>query len=112
MAGRPVGYLQAAITIVSFALTMLFGVKFILWYLGNWSTLNSPETDPLESMMRVGREGRWAALGAALFTADWLWTLTTNASILRPAPKNEDAGKPPKLNQELPPRPLPSRRVA
>ena len=97
MAGRRVGYIQAALTIVGFALTMLFGVKFILWYLGNWSNLNSSGADPLEMMMRVGHEVRWAALGIALFAVDWLWALTTNASILRPAPKNEDAGKPPKL---------------
>jgi len=97
MAGRPVGYLQAAITIVSFPLTTLFGVKFFLWYLGNWSTLNNPEADPVESMMRMGHEVRWAALGIALFAVGWLWALATNASILRAAPKNEDAGKPPRL---------------
>lgn len=97
MAGRPVGYIQAALTMVGFALTTLFGVKFVLWYLSNWSTLYGPEADPFETMMRVGHEVRWAALGAALFAVDWLWVLATNASILRAAPKNEDAGKPPRL---------------
>jgi len=97
MAGRPVGYLQAALALVGFALTTLFGVKFFLWYLGNWASLNRPGADPLEMLMRVGHEVRWAALGIALFAVDWLWALATNASILRAAPKNEDAGKPPRL---------------
>lgn len=98
MAGRAIGYVQAALTVVAFALTLFFGVKFILWGVMNWSHIYDPQADPVETMVALWRGARWALLGIALFAASWLWALATNIVILRAAPKNEGAGKPPKLN--------------
>ncbi len=97
LAGRAIGYAQALLTMVAFALTLIFGVKFILWGLSNWSKIQDPQGDPLEMMVAVWHGARWALLGIALFVVSWLWALATNVTILRAAPKNEDAGKPPKL---------------
>ncbi|MCU0785078.1 MAG: hypothetical protein MUF81_13725 [Verrucomicrobia bacterium] len=97
MAGRAIGYAQAVFTVVAFALTVVFGVKFILWGLMNWSKIHDPQADPVETMVAFWHGARWALLGMALFAVSWLWALATNASILRAAPKNEEAGKPPKL---------------
>ena len=97
MAGRAVGYVQAALTLAGFGLTVLFGLKFSLWYLANWSSLNSPNADPLETLGEVWREVRWALLGIGLFAIAWLWAMGTNAGILRQARHAEEKAKPPKL---------------
>jgi len=97
MAGRAVGYPQAVITVIAFALTVVFGVKFMVWGVKNWAFLHDPEADPVETWTALWRQGRWAFLGCSLFAVDWLWALTTNFSILRVARKNETGAKPPKL---------------
>lgn len=97
LAGHPVGYAQAALTVVGFGLTLLFGAKAIIWFLTHWSTIYGPEADPVDTMSGVWWETRWAWLGMALFAVAWLWSLTTNAAILRTARTEDDASKPPKL---------------
>ena len=94
MAGRAIGYAQAVLTIVSFVLTLFFGGKFILWYLANFSNLNGPDADPFETWPRIWLNIRWAVLGMGLFAVSWLWSLATNAAILRDAEKT----KPPRLS--------------
>jgi hypothetical protein len=98
MAGRAVGYSQAALTAAGFLLTLFFGLKFIVWYLANWSSINGPQADPLETLSSVWREVRWALLGIGLFAIAWLWAMGTNASILRQARCADEKAKPPKLN--------------
>ena len=98
MAGRAEGYAQVVLTLVGFGLTVLFGLKFIAWYLPHWSAINDPQADPVETLSRVWQAVRWALLGIALFVVAWLWSLVTNAAILRSAQRDDDAGKPPKLS--------------
>jgi len=76
----------------------MFGLKFIVWYLSNWSSLHGPQADPLETMSSVLREVRWALLGMGLFAIAWLWALGTNAAILRQARRTDETAKPPRLN--------------
>jgi hypothetical protein len=97
MAGRAVGYAQAALTVIGFVLTMAFGLKFIVWYLGNWSSIHSPQADPFVTLSSVLREVRWAVLGIGLFAVAWLWALGTNAGILRQVRHAEEKARPPKL---------------
>ncbi len=97
MAGHPVGYAQAALTVVGFGLTLVFGSKAIIWFFTNWSMIYGPEPDPVETMTGIWRETRWAWAGIAMFAFAWLWSLTTNAAILRTARSDNDASKPPKL---------------
>ena len=98
IAGRAVGYAQAAFTVVGFGLTLFFGLKFIVWYLANWATINGPQADPMETLTSIWRAVRWALLGIGLFAIAWLWALATNAAILRQARKTGEAAKPPKLD--------------
>lgn len=98
MAGHAVGYAQAVLTVVGFGLTVLFGLKFLIWGLTHWSAIYGPEADPVETLTGLWRQGRWAFLGTALFALAWLWSLVTNAAILRSARRDDDAGKPPKLS--------------
>ena len=95
MAGRVVGYVQAALTIAAFVLTMVFGLKFIVWCLTHWSSIYGPEADPLETPGRVWREVRWALCGIGCFAFAWLWALITSAGILQQARYNEAKSKPP-----------------
>ena len=97
MAGRAVGYVQAALTVVAFALTLFFGAKFVSWGLTNWSKFQDPEGDPIESLAALWRHARWPLLGIVLFCVSLLWAMRTNASIFRSIPKNEGAVKPPRL---------------
>jgi putative Mn2+ efflux pump MntP len=97
MAKRAAGWPQAALTIVGFALTSIFGVRFIIWFLQNLNTLYGAESDPLESLLDLWRNVRWALLGIGLFAVSWLWSLSTNAEILRSARKLEAKEKPPVL---------------
>ena len=97
MAGYPVGYAQAALTVVGFGLTLVSGAKAIIWFLTHWSMIYGPEADPVETMTGVWRETRWVWAGFAMVATAWLWSLTTNAAILRSVRPDDDANKPPKL---------------
>lgn len=97
LAKRAAGWPQAVLTVVGFALTSIFGVRFIIWFLQNLNTLYGAESDPVESLLALWRNVRWALLGIGLFAVSWLWSLSTNAEILRSARKLEAKEKPPVL---------------
>jgi len=97
MAGRVVGYAQAALTIPGFVMTMVFGVKFMVWFLANSAEIYGADADPVEVWTELWQQLRWALLGMGLFAVAWLWAQTTNAAILRQASKTEERAKPPKL---------------
>ena len=98
MARRAAGWPQAALTVVGFALTSIFGVRFIIWFFQNTDMLYGPESDPVESLIALWRAVRWALLGIGLFAVSWLWSLATNAEILRSAGRPETLKKPPVLS--------------
>src|SRR4030095_9040066 len=98
MAGYPVGYAQAVLTVVGFGLTLVFGAKAIIWFFTNWSMIYGSEPDPWETMTGIWRETRWGWARFAMVATAGLWSLTTNAAILRSARMDDDANKPPKLN--------------
>lgn len=97
MAKRAVGWPQAALTVVGFGLTTIFGVRFALWFFRNLSVIYGDNSDPLEALTAVWQAVRWALLGIGLFAVAWLWALTTNAAILRSARRAEPNEKPPIL---------------
>jgi len=98
LAKRAVGYPQAGLTIVGFGLTMVFGVRFGIWFFQNASTLYGSQADPIETLSSVWLAVRWPLLGIGLFAVSWLWSLATNASILRSARSAAPAAKPPILH--------------
>ena len=97
MAGRAVGYAQAALTVAGFALTLICGLPAIVWFLSNWSKFNDPMAAPWDNLRALWLAVRGALLGMALFGVSWLWALMTSFMILRGARKNEAAGLPPRL---------------
>jgi len=98
LAGRAEGYAQAALTLAGFAVTVLFGTRFIVWYLTHWSAINDSGADPIETLLTLWRNVRWALAGIGLFAVAWFWGLATNAAILRDARRAEERAKPPRLN--------------
>src|SRR5216684_5746226 len=67
VAGRASGYAQAALAVIGTALTMIFGVHFIVWYLANWSRFYGSQSDPLGSLEELWLKLRWALAGIAIF---------------------------------------------
>lgn len=98
MAKRRVGWAQATLTVVGFGLTLVFGVRFIVWFFQNTATIFGDEGDPVEVLAGGLRAVRWALLGIALFGLAWLWSLATNAAILRAARAVQAVEKPPVLS--------------
>ena len=90
LGGRKIGYLQLACALTGFALTLIFGTRFIFWALAHWSEYhgaNAP-ADPLQPLRDLWREARWPLLGMALFFFAMLWALATSRSLLAEAKRN------------------------
>jgi len=96
LAGRRSGYLQLAVCLTGFALTIVFGLKFVTWSLQHWSELRDPSGDPLETLLTIWRKCRWALAGLGLFGVAWIWAFLTNLGILRESRSHAGTGaKPP-----------------
>ena len=100
MAGRVSGYAQLALAIGGMVLTVLFGLRFIFWYVANWTPLHSPELDPMNALGEMWLVMRWAVVGIGLFFVGWLWALATGFQIVLSARKAESATAPPRLNRD------------
>src|SRR5712675_97787 len=96
MAGRKSGYAQGLLGIGGMVLTVIFGLRGLLWMLANWSRMRDPATDQIAVMSDMWSVLRWAFLGMAIFGLGWLWALASSYGIVRSA-KN-DSPVPPKLN--------------
>lgn len=96
LAGRRVGYAQVALCGIGFALTLIFGLKFVAWSLQHWSELRDP-ADPMDNLRNIWLGCRWALLGLALFGVSWVWALLTNLAILRQSRSQAQPGEKPPL---------------
>ncbi len=97
VAGRVSGYAQLALAIGGTAVTLLFGVRFIWWFISNWSRLHNPDADPLAALSEMFRALKLPALGLGLFVLGWLWALGTSLGIVMHARKANSAAEPPRL---------------
>ena len=98
LAGRVVGYFQIAVSLAGFALTTIFGIRFMAWYFSNSAHLQQIQADPDIYFHEVWLQVRWALLGMALFLVAWLWALASSLGILEKA-RAHDA-----MTRPLPPR--------
>ncbi|MCX8091994.1 MAG: hypothetical protein N3I86_13845 [Verrucomicrobiae bacterium] len=105
MAGRWIGLVQALVTLTAFALTLVGGVKFFIWFAAHRGQFDDPLSDPVENLRALWGAARWPLLGIALFALNWLWALASSWQILRASrPSGETArhnsdrpGTPPRL---------------
>jgi hypothetical protein len=96
VAGRKSGYAQALLSIGGMVVSVIFGVRALLWMLANWSRMHDPAVDQFAVMGEMWAVLRWAFLGIAIFGLGWLWALASSFGIVRSA--NTDSAVPPKLN--------------
>jgi len=80
------------------ALTMIFGARFVLWMLANWTRLHDPMADQFDALRQMWLAVRWALLGIGIFGFAWLWALATSLAIVRSAAQPAPSTIPPRLN--------------
>ena len=95
-AGRRSGYVQGLLAIAGFALTTVFGARFMGWYFANFARLQEEWVDPFAAAGEVWMAVRWAVLGMALFALGWLWALGSSLLIVREV-RHTGSGSPPVL---------------
>jgi hypothetical protein len=96
LAGRRSGYAQMALAVGGMGLTLLFGLRFMIWSITNWARLHDPQADFLDMFEETWLRSRWALLGIGLFVLGWLWALATSMAIVRSAGENP-SNTPPRL---------------
>jgi hypothetical protein len=97
-AGHVSGYVQAVLAIGGMILTVVFGARFILWYVANWSRLHDLDSDPTAALGEMWLALRWPALGIGIFFVGWLWALVSSCQILRSAQEKQPTRVPPRLS--------------
>jgi hypothetical protein len=97
MAGRVCGYAQVALAVGGMIVTVVFGARFIFWFVANWSRFHEPEADATAGLSEMWQFLKWPLLGFGLFFVGWLWALVTSLRIVGSAGKAESASVPPRL---------------
>jgi len=103
VAGYVAGYAQAALGIGGLILTTVFGLRFIAWYIANWSRFYGAHAEPFAAFSDMWPVLRWALLGIGLFIVALLWSLATSLEIIRAAKNAEATNVPPRLNSPATP---------
>ena len=85
LAGRVIGYGQVALCLPGFALTLICGVRFIVWYFANSAHLREIQDQPDIYFHTLWGPLRGAVLGILLFLVALLWALMSSLSILAEA---------------------------
>src|SRR5262245_11863109 len=96
-AGRASGYPQLFLTFAGLILSIVFGVRFIVWTFANWGRMHDVQVDQVEVLAEMWRVVRWALLGLAIFGLSVLWALATSLQILQSAKESEQQKIPPRL---------------
>jgi hypothetical protein len=94
-AGRRSGYLELLLASIGVVLTLVFGVRFVLWFAQNWNSLHNQDADPISTFSSMWMAGRWAFLGIFIFLVATCWSLLTSLQILRSARKPPILAPPP-----------------
>jgi hypothetical protein len=80
--GRTIGYLQLGLAFVGVVLTLVYGVRFVHWFLEHRLLLENPDQDPWTTLRWVWTEVRISLLGMALFGSAWLWAIAGSLTLL------------------------------
>ncbi len=98
VAGRISGYGQVALALGGMALTLVFGARFIYWYVANWSRFHASDADPTAALGEMWQFLKWPVVGFGMFAVGWLWALATSLLIVGSARRAESAAVPPRLS--------------
>lgn len=97
VAGRVSGYAQAALSVGGTILSLVLGVRFIVWFFANWSRFHAPDADPVAAFGEMWHFLKWPLLGFGLFALGWLWALATSVLIVISSRKADSVPVPPRL---------------
>jgi hypothetical protein len=97
VAGYVSGYAQAGLAVGGMIVSLVFGARFILWYVANWSRFHELDADPGAALGEMWQFLKWPLVGFAMFAVGWLWALATSLQIVSSARKTESANVPPRL---------------
>jgi len=97
VAGRASGYGQAALALGGTIISVVFGGRFIFWYVANWSRFHASEADPMAALGEMWLVLRWPVLGIGIFCVGWVWALATSLQIISSSKKPAPASVPPRL---------------
>jgi hypothetical protein len=93
LAGRRTGYVQLGLAVISLAGSLIFAVRFFLWYMQHKSQMTAREDDPFGALEQMWVYLKWPLLSIGVFAFSWIWGLLTGLGLLWQA---EDK-TPPKL---------------
>ncbi len=99
VAGRVSGYAQAALGIGSMLLTVVSGVRFIWWYVANWSRFYGANADATTALVDMWPYLKWPLAGFGIFAVGWVWALATSLRIVSASRKDQPAAVPPRLSR-------------
>lgn len=89
--GRKIGYLQLVLCYAGQGVTLVFGIRLILWSLAHWSEIYGPNAaDPLAGLREIWPHFRLPLLGIILFGVAWFWALVTSYHLLNDAKRKDD----------------------
>jgi hypothetical protein len=82
--GHKVGLWQLGLYLSGFAITLVFGLRFMLWALAHWSEFHTldPRMDPLQPLRDLFLQARWPVLGIVLAAVSWCWSMQTSRKLL------------------------------
>lgn len=95
VAGRRSGYVELLLAFIGTVLTLVFGIRFLIWFAQHWNSLHNQDADPFAMFRDMWMAGRWAFLGILIFLIAILWSLLTSLQILRSARKPPRLAPPP-----------------
>ena len=82
VAGRVSGYFQLLLAMIGVALSTVFGLRFIVWYVNNWANLQQTQPDMDANFQELWLRLRPACIGFLVFLAGLLWSMASSIGIL------------------------------
>jgi len=101
VAGRPIGYAQAALAMAGVGVSCVSTVGLIRWYVSYGDM--AAESNTMNAVHQLWLAARWPLLGLVLFVLAMTWALVTSLLILSNNNASPNQALPPNLPPSLPP---------
>ena len=87
VAGRAIGYVQITCAFIGMGITLVAGMRFIMWFFANWARLSDQSQDPFGYLQELWTAAQWPLGGMAIFAFAMLWAMVTSFQVLSATPK-------------------------
>ena len=68
VAGRAIGHIQITCAFIGMGITLVVGMRFIMWFFANWARLSDQSQDPFGYLQELWTAAQWPLGGMAIFT--------------------------------------------